>query len=339
MKTQRGARHRVALFVALLLARGAAAQEGDPGPADAGLGTKTAASTAPGPKPDPLNLPGMAPMRQQVKRQAKSAPGIYPVYDLPQGWLLFDRGGKPKAIGAGTPFVVVGSKATGVLTVSGTASVDAACVKGKPGKANAYVLGGRGADALGTPIIALRIPKGQRVDTRAAKLYRLVNEVSDETYTRYGQALKESIIEDVKSGAFLFKVDDSLGEVYARNPDPEKIQLKIDFGSKVRIGGVRHALVLVEGANISRTFRRCVRLFADDAAVGECADMPSDLMTETQTLEFVAYDPSGRGQPFMLAYTTREPLWGHERWGYRLSKGGAKRFLMDALDPKCRERF
>lgn len=324
-------------LLALALACPALGQDDDVGPTDAGL--KKASATAAPERPNSVGLPGMEPMRQAAPPKRRSAAGIFPVYDLPQGWLLFDRDGKPRSIANGSPFVVVGSKGTGVLTVQGTAQVDAACVKGKPGKTSGYVLASRGGEALGTPIIALRVPKGQKVDTRAAKLYRLVNEVGEETYGLYGKALKDAIINDVRTGAFQFKLDDSLGEHYANNPDPEKIQLKIDFGSKVRIGGLRKALVLVEAANISRTFRRCIRLFDQNSALGECAQMPSDLMTETQTLEFVAYDPSGKGSPFMLAYTTREPLWGHERWGFQLSKRGPKRFLMDALDPKCRERF
>ncbi|MBI5200828.1 MAG: hypothetical protein HY925_04495 [Elusimicrobia bacterium] len=326
------------ITLTLALSRGAGeGNEDDVGPADAGLPKKAPADHAA--PADPMALPGMAPMKRQLAAKRRTAAGIYPVYDLPQGWLLFDRDGKPKAIAAGTPFVVVGSKGTGLFTVQGHAMADAACVKGKPGKAPAYVLSGRGGESIGTPIIALKAPKGHKLDNKKAKLYRLVNEVTDETYTHYGKALKESIVEDVKSGAFLFKLDDSLGEMYARNPDPEKIQLKIDFGSKVRIGGVKQAFVLVEGANISRTFRRCIRLFDESSAVGDCAEMPNDLMVETQQLEFVAYDPSGKGAPFMLGYSPREPLWGHERWGYQLSKRGPKRFMFDALDPKCREKF
>lgn len=292
-----------------------------------------------------LNLPGMAPARPAGAPAPKAAPakprgaaGIYPVYDLPQGWLLFDRDGAPGAIASGSRFVVVGSKATGVFSVKGKTHVDAACVKGKPGKTAAYVLEGAG-QGLGTPIIALRAPRGQALDTRKAKLYKLVDEVTDDTYNALGKPLKDAIIADVKAGSFLFKPDDSLGEHYAGNPDPEKIQLKLDFGSKVRIGGIQRAFVLVEGVNISRSFRRCVRLLSEQEPLGSCSEMPHDLMAETQLLEFVAYDPSGKGQPFVLAYSRQEPLWGHERWGFQLTRRGARRFLMDALDPKCRDRF
>ena len=67
--------------------------------------------------------------------------------------------------------------------------------------------------------------------------------------------------------------------------------------------------------------------------------MPHDLMAETAQLRFVAYDPSGKGSPFLLAYTRGEPLWGHERWGFQLTAKGPRLFLHDALDPRCRESF
>jgi hypothetical protein len=67
--------------------------------------------------------------------------------------------------------------------------------------------------------------------------------------------------------------------------------------------------------------------------------MPHDLMSETAQLRFVAYDPGGNGSPFLLAYTKGEPLWGHERWGFVLRGGGARLFLRDAMDPRCREGF
>ena len=67
--------------------------------------------------------------------------------------------------------------------------------------------------------------------------------------------------------------------------------------------------------------------------------MPHDLMAETAQLRFVAYDPGGKGSPFLLAYTRGEPLWGHERWGFVLRASGARLFLRDALDPGCREGF
>ena len=73
--------------------------------------------------------------------------------------------------------------------------------------------------------------------------------------------------------------------------------------------------------------------------IGDCVEMPSDLMAETALLRFVSYDPSGKGSPLLLAYTKDMPLWGHERWGFALRSSGARLFLRDAMDPRCREGF
>lgn len=324
-----------------------------PGPKDAGPADAPGAQKEPQ-TVDAVGLPGIEKPRAGVglpglgalkETKARRAAGVYPVYDTPEGWLLFDRGGRPKGLEAGSQFLVVGSKATGLFSVSRSAQADG-CVGKRPGKVPGYLLSGRGQEALGVPIIALKAPKGRQLDLKKARLYRLVNAVDDETYRVYDKALKDAILEDVKSGAYLFKADDSLGAHYAQNPDPDKVQLKLDFGSKIRIAGVKNAFVLIEGVNISKTSRRCLRLFSDRSAAGEppvpsgaCAEMPHDLMAETQLLDFVAYDPNGKGTPFVLAYTSKEALWGHERWGYQLTRKGPRRFLMDATDPKCRERF
>ena len=62
-------------------------------------------------------------------------------------------------------------------------------------------------------------------------------------------------------------------------------------------------------------------------------------MAETAQLRFVSYDPSGKGGPLLLAYSKEAPLWGHERWGFALRAAGARLFLRDAMDPRCREGF
>ena len=98
-------------------------------------------------------------------------------------------------------------------------------------------------------------------------------------------------------------------------------------------------MVLVTGAQISNSFRRCLRLADGDKLIGDCVEMPSDLMAETALLRFVSYDPSGKGGPLLLAYTKDAPLWGHERWGFALRSSGARLFLRDAMDPRCREGF
>jgi hypothetical protein len=63
-------------------------------------------------------------------------------------------------------------------------------------------------------------------------------------------------------------------------------------------------------------------------------------MMETKLLKFVAYEPNGGGRPFILAFSEGQPpLWGHERWAFRLTSAGPQLFLQDALDPRCREGF
>ena len=315
----------------------------DAGPTDAGIsapkpqGEQAAAE----PALDLGALPGLeaGPSRSNKPKERQAPRGILPVYETPEGWMALDRGGKRAAIPRGTAFLVIGSKAAGVLTSGPGTAITAACVDRKPAKVPAYPLSGNAQSGLGTPIIAIRVPRGRSLDTKQARFYPLVNEVNDETYQSVGDALRQAVLADLAAGKFKLKADDAGAQQYAKEPDPKKLQLKLDFGSKIRIAGMSKAFLLVEGANISKSFRRCVLLLNEDAPVGACADMPHDLMAETQLLEFVAYDPNGRGTPFILAYTTREPLWGHERWGFQLTPKGAKRFLMDAQDAKCREGF
>ena len=287
------------------------------------------------------SLPGLegGPVTPRPAQRRTAPGGIFPVYETPEGWMLLDRRGKRGDIPVGTSFLVVGSKAAGVLTAARGTLVTAACVRKRPAKVPAYALAGRLKDSLGTPIIALRVPKGRALDTSKARFYPLVNEVADETYQALAEPLRQAVIADAAGGRFLLKQDDTAAAQAVRDADPKKVQLKLDFGSKVRIAGMENAFMVVESANISRSARRCVRLLEENALIGGCAEMPHDLMAETQILQFVAYDPSGRGKPFVLAYTTREPMWGHERWGFQLTPKGAKRFLMDAWDAKCREGF
>ena len=103
--------------------------------------------------------------------------------------------------------------------------------------------------------------------------------------------------------------------------------------------GLKAPVVLITGAQIGGTYRRCLRLADGDKLIGPCAEMPHDLMAETTQLRFITYDPSGKGSPFLLAYTRGEPLWGHERWGFVLRSSGVRLFLRDALDPSCRAEF
>ena len=47
----------------------------------------------------------------------------------------------------------------------------------------------------------------------------------------------------------------------------------------------------------------------------------------------------GGGNPYVLAFTPEEPLWGHERWGFVVRASGPRLFLTDAMDRRCREGF
>jgi len=115
--------------------------------------------------------------------------------------------------------------------------------------------------------------------------------------------------------------------------------MKIDFAAHPSVAGLKKPTALITDAQISSSHRRCLRLADGDRLIGRCVEMPHDLMSETTQLRFVAYDPGGKGSPFLLAYTRGEPLWGHERWGFVLRGTGARLFLRDAMDPRCRDGF
>ncbi len=82
-----------------------------------------------------------------------------------------------------------------------------------------------------------------------------------------------------------------------------------------------------------------LRLADDQKLVAECVEMPHALMAETALLKFVAYDPGGRGNPYLLAYTPPPPRWGDERGGFIIRDSGARLILFDAMAPRCREGF
>ena len=62
-------------------------------------------------------------------------------------------------------------------------------------------------------------------------------------------------------------------------------------------------------------------------------------MAKPALLQFVTYDPAGGGSPFVLALTTKTPMWGDERWGFVIRAAGPRLFLMDAMDVRCRAGF
>lgn len=272
--------------------------------------------------------------------------GIFPVYEAGGRWMVIERvpaGSSHRSVTRGTELVVIGSRGVDKFYASrSTRTYLAACENNRPAPTLGYLLKASSAKnfkRVGTPVIALPLRKGVRFNPAKAWFYRLANEVREDTYKKLEKTIRGKILEDVASGAYLMDPEDEGGHKFAKDPDPEDILMKIDFGSKIRYRGMSNPFVLVDDVKISRSRRRCVRLFDGDKPVGDCAEMPHELLSETQGLKFVAYDPSRRNRPFVLAFTDKEPLWGHERWGIQLTQKGPKVFLKDALDPKCRAGF
>jgi len=199
----------------------------------------------------------------------------------------------------------------------------------------------RGADVR-VSLLPQDVPEdvpGTVYDVSQALFTPLKNEVGESVYKKLDFAIRKTNVSDLKEGAFPILPDDQDGAALAREADPLRLQMKVDFASPVQVKGLKDPLVLIEGTQVSNSYRRCLRLFEDKEPLGGCVEMPHVLMTETRQLDFVAYDPSRAGSPFVFAYTTEAPLWGHERWGFQVNAQGAKLFLRDALDPKCREGF
>jgi len=278
-------------------------------------------------------------------QEAYGSKGIYPVYETAGQWIIFDRDPKPlKAgetppLGPGARFLVVGSHGSELFTVVRTsATYGGACRKNKPLKLRAALLRGpRGA--LGSPIIGIRVKEDFKLQGSQAKYLTLPDEVNEGTYSRLGDAIKSAAISDIKNGTFRFTLDDNPSPGLQQDPKPEQIQMKIDFGARLLVRGLADAFVFIEASQVGATFRRCLRLADGEKLVAQCVEMPDKLMAETALLRFVAYDPSGQGNPFLLAYTPSPPLWGDERWGFSLRSAGPKLILSDAMDPRCREGF
>ncbi|MFH1726159.1 MAG: hypothetical protein ABII00_16240 [Elusimicrobiota bacterium] len=285
------------------------------------------------------------PAGSPAPQSGSRVPGIFAVYEAGARWMLIERvpkGGK-RLVRKGSRMVVIGSRGIDEFyAASSTRTYEAACEGFNPVPTPGYLLSAKSAlnfKRVGKPIIAVILRKGSKFDASKALFYALSNEVDESVYGRLGSVIRETVIAEVDSGAFQIAVDDEEGQRFAARPDAEQMRMKIDFGSKVRYRGLREAFVLVEDVEISRSHRRCMRLFEGDKPVGACVGMPRELMSETQNLAFVAYDPSQRGTPFILAHTKKKPLWGHERWGFQLTDEGPRLFMRDALDPRCRESF
>lgn len=286
---------------------------------------------------------GAAATLERSPRAGSKVPGIFPVYEAGGRWMVVERPGAKRLVRRGTELLVIGSKGVERFhAAQSTRTYLAACEGPKPVPTTAFLLSAGSARSfakVGTPVIAIFLKKGAKVDPSRAAFRPLPNQAREAVYRRLEEPLREAVLADVSSGAFPIAADDPEGQLLARNPNPEKLQMKIDFASRIGYRGLPEAFLLVEGVQVSRAYRRCLRLFSGEKPLGACAEMPHQLMTETRGLEFVAYDPDGRGRPFLLAYTEAEPLWGHERWGFQLTDEGPRLFLRDALDPRCRAAF
>ncbi|MBI3298497.1 MAG: hypothetical protein HYZ75_10060 [Elusimicrobia bacterium] len=268
-------------------------------------------------------------------------PGIFAVYESGGRWMLVDRSGK-RPLARGASLIVIGSQGLDVFNLEkATKTYEAGCEGGRPVPRRAWFLGGKDPKAfkrVGTPVIAILLKPGARFDSSSARFAALKNEVSEALYRKLEEPLRAAAAADLADGTFQLDLGDEEGHRTAAAPDPEKIRLKIDFASRLKLAGFSDALLVIEGAEYSRSYRRCLRLFDGEKPVGACVEMPHELMAETALLQFVAYDPSRAGRPFILAFS-RKQLWGHERWGFQTTPKGFKSFLRDALDPRCRDAF
>lgn len=279
------------------------------------------------------------PSRAQDEYGAK---GLFPVYDHAGTWLVYDKASRKGAASALTPgsrFLVVGSRGADLFSVArASATYGGACRGRKPLRLRAAILKGP-REEVGDPILAIKVPPRFSLEGSRALYADLPNAVDENVYRSLGAALAAATVSEAKEGAFRFKLDDAGASSFLADPKPEKVLLKIDYAARPRVAGLAAPLVVVSGAQIANSFRRCLRLADGNKLLGGCVEMPSDLMAETALLRFVSYDPSGNGSPFLLAYTKQAPLWGHERWGVALRAAGARLFLRDAMDPRCREGF
>lgn len=268
--------------------------------------------------------------------------GLFPVYTSGNQWVIFDKprkSGKTSDLMPGSKFLIVGSIGADLFVVGRTsATYGGVCRNKKPLKLRAALLKGPRA-TVGEPVMAIKVPDNFQMKGSRARYVALENKVDEPLYQLLGSTLTAAALEEGKSGAYRFRADDEGSAAFLADPKTDKIALKIDFAAHPSVAGLKAPTALITDAQISSSHRRCLRLADGDRLVGRCAEMPHDLMSETTQLRFVAYDPGGNGSPFLLAYTRGEPLWGHERWGFVLRKGGARLFLRDAMDPRCREGF
>lgn len=282
----------------------------------------------------------VAPVHSQEEYGAK---GLYPVYETGGHWLIFDKNpkklkGETSPLAPGKRFLVVGSQGADIFEVSRTsAAYGGACRDKKPARLRAALLHGP-RRVVGIPIMGISVPPSFSLKGSRALYTALENSVGEQTYHALSQLIRESALSDAKGGDFPFRVDEDTAAVVG-TLSTDKMIVKIDFGAKLLIQGLSEPYFLIEGTQISGTYRRCLRLSDGARLMGDCVQMPHTLMAETTQLKFVSYDPSGQGQPYLLAYTAQAPLWGHERWGFIVRKGGPRLFLSDTMDVRCRASF
>jgi len=268
--------------------------------------------------------------------------GLFPVYKSGGQWVIFDKARKPsssKDLLPGSKFLIVGSEGADLFVVGRTsATYGGACRGKKPLKLRAALLKGP-RSTVGDPVMAIKVPDSFQLKGSRARYDALENKVDEPLYALLGSTLSAVALEEGRSGAYRFRADDEGSLGFLSDPTPSKVSMKIDFAAHPPVAGLKAPTALITDAQISSAHRRCLRLADGDRIIGRCVEMPHDLMSETAQLRFVAYDPGGKGSPFLLAYTKGEPLWGHERWGFILRGTGARLFLRDSMDPRCREGF
>ncbi|UPT72516.1 MAG: hypothetical protein M0D55_11090 [Elusimicrobiota bacterium] len=280
-----------------------------------------------------------APSRAQ---DAYGSRGLFPVYVSGNQWVIFDKprpGADPKELMAGARYLIIGSEGADVFVVGRTsATYGGACRAKKPTKLRAALLKGP-RSSVGDPVLAIKVPDTFVMKGSRASYSALENKVDEPLYQLIGSTVAAAAAAEAKAGGLRFRADDEGAAAFLADPRPDKVASKIDFAARLPVAGLKAPVALVTDGQISSSHRRCLRLADGDRLVGPCVEMPHDLMSETAQLRFVSYDPSGKGNPFLLAYTKGTPLWGHERWGFVLRATGPRLFLRDAMDPRCREGF
>lgn len=287
-----------------------------------------------------LALCALAP--SSVAQDSYGAHGLFPVYKSGIQWVIFDKPRKSrnaKDLMPGAKFLIIGSEGADVFVVGRTsATYGGVCRNKKPLKLRAALLKGP-RSKVGDPVMAIKVPANFQLKSSNARYVSLENKADEPLYRLLGSTLTAAVLEEGKSGAYQFRPDDDGAAAFLADPKPENIAMKIDFAAHPVVAGLKAPTALITDAQISASHRRCLRLADGDRLIGRCVEMPHALMSESAQLRFVSYDPGGNGRPFLLAYTRGEPLWGHERWGFVLRNTGARLFLRDAMDPRCRDGF